>query len=159
MIHFNPCPKPAPREKKPRKFLKRSPLKKVNRERRKRLFEEDFGSKEYLAFIHSLPCAVCNEYGWTQAAHTKSRGAGGKVDDVAPLCGNRLGITGCHARYDDHDPEVRQYELMLRSLAKQLRADWLEGKFNDEFADVFSAWRGIELPEGFTEKVMERIGE
>lgn len=108
------------------KPMKRTRLKPVNRKRRAKLFAEDFGGKAYLEFIHGLECAACGspcEY--TEAAHLTSRGAGGKVDVVVPLCGSRFNMPGCHHKYDAHDPELRALEPRLRSLAKQLRAEWL----------------------------------
>lgn len=109
-------------------------LKPVNRARKARLFAEDFGSKEYVEHIHSLPCAACLVTGWTEAAHVRSRGAGGKVDDLVPLCGNRLGIEGCHSRFDRHERETRQLEPMLRTLAKRIRKLFLETHRRDDDA-------------------------
>jgi hypothetical protein len=98
-----------------------------NAKRRKRLFEEDFGGKDYLALIHSLPCAVCGVRGFTVAAHLTSRGAGGKAKDVAPLCRTVPNIweRGCHELYDAHDPKVRSHEPRLRKEAAERHADFV----------------------------------
>lgn len=115
---------------------KRSLIRKVNRARKARLFHEDFGGKEYLAFIHGLECAVCGmPCDLTEAAHLTSRGAGGKADVLVPLCGTRFGVLGCHARFDAHDPEIRKHEPRLRPLAKRLRAEFLlQTESNDDAA-------------------------
>ncbi len=70
--------------------MKRTPLKKRNPKRRARLFIEDFGGKEYLEVIHSMPCAVCDApCEWTEAAHLTSRGAG-----VRPTSSCRSAVAG-----------------------------------------------------------------
>jgi hypothetical protein len=123
---------PIARSTKP--IARHTSVRKSNPERKRRLFEEDFGDEEYVKYLHSLSCAVCEaNCEWTVAGHTKSRGAGGKVDDLAPLCASRFlgtatAVEGCHEKYDRRDPEVRQHEMRLRSLAKKLRADWLAGR-------------------------------
>jgi hypothetical protein len=136
----NACPKPE-FKKKLRVSSPKSPrrLKKVNPKRKKRLFQEDFGGKEYLAYIHSLPCAICEapcEY--TEAAHVRSRGAGGKASDLVPLCGNRIyattglsrdvGVVGCHQLFDERKSDARSHEMRLRSLAKKLYSSWLDSQ-------------------------------
>jgi len=119
-------PKHLKREPKKRLPLPR-PTKRIrarNPKRAKRLFTEDFGSKKYLEAIHVMPCAICGVYGWTVPAHTRSRGAGGKVDDIVPLCCSRWWIEGCHERYDRREVVARYHELRLRTLAKKLHADF-----------------------------------
>ena len=109
-------------------MLKRTkPMKRVNAARKRKAFIEDFGGKEYLEVIHSMPCAVCDApCEWTEAAHLTSRGAGGKADVIVPLCGSRFGELGCHAKYDLRDSELRDHEPRLRRLAKRLWSAWLE---------------------------------
>jgi len=41
--------------------------------------------REYLAFVRTHPCAVCNERG-VQAHHLKTRAAGGSDYHAVPLC-------------------------------------------------------------------------
>lgn len=135
-----PVPKPAPRPATPKK-----PPRKVNRKRAEKRFEENFGGEEYLALIRSLPCAICGERGSTIAAHLTARGAGGKAEDIAPMCCNRIEIytdrggrtfwrvdqvfprrhvwtQGCHERYDARDPQVRKHEPRLK---REAAARWL----------------------------------
>lgn len=129
-------PKPR-RRRKVQATLKKGRRIKPNRKRQKRLFEENFGGKAYHDFIVSLPCDVCGVEGHSEAAHLTARGAGGKAEDTAPLCGVRfvedgfvfpeaplLQISGrvyvgCHHRYDAHDPEIRKHEPRLRKLAAE----------------------------------------
>ena len=55
-------------------------------ERRARLFENNFHSKERVLFIKSLPCEVTGRMSATVVnAHMKSRGAGGTYRDIVPL--------------------------------------------------------------------------
>jgi hypothetical protein len=63
----------------------RKPLPKANRARRKVRFAEQFDSPAFLEFVKALPCVVCGE-GPCDAAHVRSRGAGGKACDVTSLC-------------------------------------------------------------------------
>lgn len=107
--------------------MKRSPiarktrLRPVNRARKAKRLETDFGGKPYLEFIHGLPCAVCEmPCDLTVAAHLTSRGAGGKAADIVPLCAARFGVLGCHEKYDLHHESIRAHEPRLRSLAKRL---------------------------------------
>lgn len=117
--------------------LRKTPIRKRNPKRAARLFREDFGSVEYVKWLHQLPCLNCDVYGWTVAAHLKSRGAGGKVDDLAPLCGSRFlgtasAVRGCHERWDAHDPELRQHAMRFNAAAKQLRREFLTRTENDD---------------------------
>lgn len=105
--------------------MRKTPLRKRNPKRAAERFERDFGGKPYLEFIHGLECAICGALcEWTEAAHVKSRGAGGRAADLVPLCGTRWGILGCHAKFDAHDPEARSHEPRLRSLARRLWSEW-----------------------------------
>ncbi len=62
-------------------------LRAINPERRRLLFERQFGSKERTRFIRDFPCATCtNSKRLTQCSHVKSRGAGGGPDDMIPQC-------------------------------------------------------------------------
>jgi hypothetical protein len=69
----------------------RNSIPKVNRARKARLFERNFGDKR--AWLVTLPCEVTGadpENGWTiDPAHTKARGmggCGGDKTDLVPLC-------------------------------------------------------------------------
>ncbi len=125
---FTPCPKPAPRVRTPKVKPPRKAIPRKNVKRKERLFVEDFGGEEYLAFIKSLACDICGVEGFTVAAHLTSRGAGGKAGDLAPLCGphptgknGELGI-GCHAIYDEHRHWLEVGTVpRLRELAKARR--------------------------------------
>lgn len=93
-------------------------VKRVNRKRREERFKIAFGDK--LSWVQSLPCAVdsseCkyarrlsaseNEGAYySEAAHTKSRGAGGTSKHLIPLCTRHhleqhgLGIKTFAAKY------------------------------------------------------------
>lgn len=92
---------------------------KVDPGRRRKRFETDFGGKDYHAFIVSLPCDICGIQGFTDPAHLRSRGAGGKADIIAPLCHSAYGIEGCHEKYDRHHIATRAHEPRLRKLARE----------------------------------------
>lgn len=114
---------PLPRSSRP---MKKTRLNPVNRKRKAKRLETDFGGRRYAEFISGLECAVCGAYcEWTVPAHLTSRGAGGKADVIVPLCAARFGINGCHERYDNHDEEIRAHEPRLRTLAKRLRNEFL----------------------------------
>jgi hypothetical protein len=113
---------PLPRSTKP--IARHARLRPINPERRAKLFKKHYDSKEYVEHLHAMPCAICGEYGWTEAAHTKSRGAGGKASDLVPLCGNHLGMVGCHQLFDSHDEEVEQHRPRLVAMAKELWNAW-----------------------------------
>lgn len=87
--------------------MKRSPVRRVNRKRRRKAFTEAFGSEERLGWIHGQECFVARYFarqspvfraasiallggvecgGPIEAMHTKSRGAGGKAEHVVPCC-------------------------------------------------------------------------
>lgn len=125
------APKPEPRVKQPKPAKPRSPIAKSNPERRERLFEDAFGSVERVEWINAMPCAICDVTGWTENAHVRSRGAGGKACDVVPLCGSRtergIGIEGCHQVFDCHPWDLPEGTVtQLRALAKQLDTQWNE---------------------------------
>lgn len=105
-------------------LVKRSPLRKRNPKRRARLFAEDFHSKDFVEWIHGWACANCGITGYSEAAHTRSRGAGGKASDIIPLCGNHHGIEGCHSKYDRHAEEIAEYRDCLRRQAKNYWTDF-----------------------------------
>ena len=59
-------------------------LKPVNRARRKKLYERNFG--DYADTIRALPCFICRKYPPSDPAHVKSRGAGGDKTSLVPMC-------------------------------------------------------------------------
>jgi hypothetical protein len=93
--------------------MKRSRPNPINRKRRAKLREEQFG--EHADFIRSLGCCVCGSKP-TEAAHVKSRGAGGTWRDTVPMC------RGCHSR--QHAIGIESFEqksgVDLRALARDL---------------------------------------
>lgn len=119
------CPKPEPRFKKPKGLRKENP------ERRERLFEEAFGGEERVRWVASMACGICGVTGWTENAHVRSRGAGGKACDIVPLCGSRtergVMVEGCHSVLDTHPWDLEAGTVMkLRALAKELDRQWNE---------------------------------
>lgn len=87
MFELHPHPKPAPRPKRARKPLRRhTRLRPVNRERKLERYEETFGDRG--ALIRAMPCLCRGNECWgpIEAAHVKSRGAGGTRRDLVPLC-------------------------------------------------------------------------
>ena len=99
--------------------LKRTQLRKQNRKRLQRRFTEQFDSPAFISFVSALPCVVCGE-GPCDAAHVRSRGAGGKACDIAPLCRD------CHRL--QHDLGIvtfgNLYGLSLRDAASRTWASW-----------------------------------
>ena len=106
---------------------RRTGIRKVNRKRKAARFAKNFGEKA--AWIREMPCAVTvcqyREYSWTEAAHVKSRGAGGSSAHLAPLCAVHHGLQHAMgiASFE------REYDVNLRMLAAELEARWqTEGK-------------------------------
>lgn len=59
----------------------------------------------YRRLVAMLPCMMCGVSGSSQAAHPNTnKGVGTKTDDrlCFPLCCDRPGVQGCHARFDQH---------------------------------------------------------
>jgi hypothetical protein len=67
-----------------RGWSRRSRIRAVNTERRKRLHDEDFSVQADLC--RTLPCCVCGAPKPSDPAHVRSRGAGGKDRDTVPMC-------------------------------------------------------------------------
>ncbi len=86
-------------------WMKRRRIKRQNKKRKRKLFEEQFG--ERADFARGFPCIIEGCGKWpTQAAHVKSRGAGGKAEsNIVSLClhhhteQHQLGILTFQAKY------------------------------------------------------------
>lgn len=100
---------------------RKTPVKKVNRKRKQSAFARQYGSKERVAFVKSLPCAACGVIGFSENAHLLGNdGAGrkGPYTSIGPLCGRirtyaignptvqrhwaYIELRGCHQLYDEH---------------------------------------------------------
>lgn len=68
------------------KLARRISLRPVNRERRVERYEQAFGDRGEL--VRAMPCLLLGNGCWgpIEAAHVKSRGAGGTRRDLVPLC-------------------------------------------------------------------------
>ena len=92
---------PLPRSTK---RLTRSPVKRVNAARKAREFARTYGSKERVAFVKSLPCAICSVIGYSENAHVHGKSGLGRKGDyitILPLCRpNNVSPSGCHRLYD-----------------------------------------------------------
>jgi hypothetical protein len=67
--------------------------------------DEPVRSEEYRRLVAKLPCKHCGVHGHSQAAHPNTgKGGGLKTDDrlCFPLCCDRPGVQGCHAKFDQH---------------------------------------------------------
>lgn len=87
------------------------------KKRSKSEFNRIYGSKERVEFVKSLPCAACGVVGYSENAHVapaSEKGTGYKAgwEWIAPLCGDRYGLLGCHSLFDsgctlpDFDPTL-----------------------------------------------------
>jgi hypothetical protein len=66
--------------------------------------------KSYRRWVASLPCFECRIHGYSQCAHPNSGKAKGRKNSdegCFPMCADRVGVKGCHSRFD-------QYELVSR---------------------------------------------
>lgn len=99
--------------------LRRGPLRPINRERRLESYAQAYGDRGEL--VRAMPC-ICrgNECrGPTEAAHVKSRGAGGTRRDLVPLCSRH------HRRQHDHGLGTfeRETGLDLRAVAARIAGE------------------------------------
>lgn len=84
--------------------MKKSPLRRFNRARRRRLYERNFGA--HADVIRSLPCCGCGRPAPSAAAHSVGRkmgGCGGDRTTLVPLCESnpKTGRVGCHYLFDE----------------------------------------------------------
>jgi hypothetical protein len=108
--------------------LKRSPLKKVNSKRRRKASQIAFGEGGgKAAWIRSRRCALfglegCGRGAWssTEAAHVKSRGAGGDSTHLIPLCRKH--------HHEQHQLGIltfaRRYAVELDAMAVFYESEW-----------------------------------
>lgn len=86
---FRPCPKPAARQKKAPKPVKRkgTPTP-VNRTRKAAEFTRCYGSEERVEWVQTLPCIVPGCTQPSENMHIEGDGAGRKADanKVVPCC-------------------------------------------------------------------------
>lgn len=65
--------------------------------------DEPVRSEAYRRVVATHACKVCGIVGYSQAAHPNTgKGMGTKTDDreCFPLCCDRPGVRGCHAKFD-----------------------------------------------------------
>ena len=86
-------------------WMRKRRIKRRNKERKQRLFNEQFGPRA--DFARGFPCVIerCENFP-TQAAHVKSRGAGGKAEsNIVSLCldhhteQHQIGILSFQGKY------------------------------------------------------------
>ena len=100
--------------KREKPLRRRTKLRPVNPERAAKAKAACFGPQAALA--RTMPCANCDAPGPSQAAHVRSRGAGGKDEDVIPLCAK------CHRNQHDQGWEaLAQNKSALEVYATALR--------------------------------------
>lgn len=81
-------------------------------------------NKQLRKAVASLPCVNCGLEGSSQAAHSNDwkhgKGRGMKSTDSAifPLCCDRVGVRGCHYKFD-------QYLLFSNDESKYWEAPWI----------------------------------
>lgn len=99
----------------------RTPIRPYNEERQAKLFERHFHSKEFVAWVQRHACSIpgCERFP-VEAAHARSRAAGGRWTDVLPLCRD-------HHR-EQHDLGVATFEgkygISLSAFALRTSSDW-----------------------------------
>lgn len=80
---------------------------------------EAIRSEAYRRLVAAMPCKACGIQGYSQAAHLPPDGKGVKQDDrlIFPLCCTRVGVTGCHADFD-------QYRMHPHEVAIAIGLNW-----------------------------------
>ncbi len=102
---------------------RRSPLRKVNPERRAKLYARNFG--EHADLIRALPCLVPGCSCPAEAAHARARGMGGCMGswrDLVPLCRAHHIEAGEARTSQRHAFEVR-YRVSLTVAAAELAGE------------------------------------
>lgn len=98
-------------------------MRKVNRERIKKLRAEQFGTDGYREDIISLPCLVCARSPVDPAHVLKTRAAGGGPDGLAPLC--RIHHTAFDSMGGERFEELyRVSKADIRAWARSHRESW-----------------------------------
>lgn len=100
--------------------MKRSRPNPINRERRKKLYEECFG--EYSKVIRAMTCLVCPATP-CDPHHALARGAGGKKRHLVPLCNPHHGE--CHMGQKTFE---KKYNKVLLEEAGKLWLKYGEGE-------------------------------
>lgn len=99
-----------------RPLRRKARLRKVNAERIASRREVEFGPQADLC--RTLPCCACGERAPSDPHHVRSRGAGGKDSDCAPLCRE------CHGHL--HQVGIRAFEesrgIDLAEIAREIGA-------------------------------------
>jgi hypothetical protein len=110
-------------------WMKRRRIKKRNQRRKQKLFEEQFGPRA--DFARGFPCIIEGCATWpTQAAHVKSRGAGGKAEsNIVSLC--------LHHHTEQHQMGIlsfqAKYQIDLKSHAERIEQLYQQHGGNGEF--------------------------
>jgi len=116
MTHFSPCPKPVRVERvysryssipvTTPKIKKGGKPRAYNKQRQAKEMPRKYGSSHRRKFVRSLDCSACGASGFSQNAHVHKIGAGagrkGSFMGIAPLCGPRYTLSGCHNQFDEH---------------------------------------------------------
>lgn len=106
---------------------RKTPLKKVNPARRRRLWKRNFNAKSL--WIRTLPCIVCVYPVTAEAVHVRARGMGGcngSSKDMVPMCRTH------HVLLDDTLGSPARFTeatgIDLVAAAAHLEAEWLEDR-------------------------------
>jgi len=116
-------PKPRTERKAPKALKRRTPVKRVNRGRRAKLYERNFGKRGDA--VREMACLLLstNECERAiEAAHASARGMGGVKGDrreLVPLCGHHHAISGRMAPSDF----IARYHINLRHEAGRIAAE------------------------------------
>lgn len=106
----------------------RKPIKAWNEERQRRLFEKQFHSEDFVAWVHRHACSIpgCDR-GPIECAHAVTCGSGGTWADVLPLC-------KAHHR-EQHDIGIQtfsaKYGIDMPALALETADRWLKHSAED----------------------------
>lgn len=101
-----PVPSDIPRVKPLASLLRTTRLPQTTKPLRARRKAVPAVELAYLKRVAALPCACCDVWGYSQAAHSnryedgKGRGIKSHYTKTFPLCCARPGITGCHIAHD-----------------------------------------------------------
>lgn len=114
--------------------LRRTAMKKRRQSRAQ--LERIYGSPEFRAWIHSLPCQLCGVVGFTQQAHVGKHAMGKRLDwtHTTALCGpfsiaadhahgKSRAMEGCHQKFDQRKLDEHQRAIVIGSVGT-VQAAW-----------------------------------
>lgn len=118
-------------------IARRTRLRPVNPSRKAKLYARNFG--EWADVIRGLPCVTCGVGPPSDPSHTRTRGAGGDLKTIVPMC------RACHQHFEEHPLELKK----LRPVAAAL---WALGEKGGADRMTLEEMKGVAVDVGMDMK-------